>query len=527
MKHKPITLCAFLVLCCSTGITLAASPTSVGDTSLQQKAAIDTNLLSQAIELYHAKYYKRAHKLLQKLRPGIITSQDSGLLTLAGWAAFHVGNFEQARDDFLIAAKWTDDAGIWLMVVEAEIALQNPERAREIIDGLPPSPERDKMLARLIPLQAIAAYHQGDYARAESLLSTPDFTLNGDDLEMLGWSRYQQGKYEPAVSAFEAAYRIKPKLARAKGLVFSHMHQRQPGKLVALADELQGPLADLTADKEVRKKLSEGKEDWVGVSPEGVLIVQEPPKQTSAFTRALQKLEGIPGLTWGSVDHSFVDNDTHVSFLLNQGIDWLVLPGDITLNTFVEYRSMHSDLKSVYDDKEFVVGLEFQRSPFNFGIEHSPAEWRSDAQEQDITTAYLGWYHSWYKYLRRRHSTISNPFNVNAYAGSTYGRISNEMGDGGGTTARGFVRQGMDWFTSITAVGEVTLNSYAAYRFRFRTEDNYWYDAHGPAIGLELQRSPFSLGLEYMWQVNPRRDTSESIYGLYLTWYYDWDLTPE
>jgi hypothetical protein len=95
------------------------------------------------------------------------------------------------------------------------------------------------------------------------------------------------------------------------------------------------------------------------------------------------------------------------------------------------------------------------------------------------------------------------------------------------TTAHGTVRQGMDWFTANTSAGEFTVNTYAAYRYRFRSDDNYWYDAHGPALGLELNRSPFSLGIDYMRQHNPRRSTTEDRYGLYLTWYFDWNLRPE
>ncbi|MFO7593760.1 MAG: hypothetical protein R6X15_06930 [Pseudomonadota bacterium] len=188
---------------------------------------------------------------------------------------------------------------------------------------------------------------------------------------------------------------------------------------------------------------------------------------------------------------------------------------------------MDNDWQSVYDEDEVVFGVELKRSPINVGIEYSPARWRDDVLDEDVTSVYLSWYHSWYKFLRRRGSNIANPFDVNAYAGSTYGRISHQLDNGDeGTAARGFVRQGMDWFTSITDVGELTLNTYAAYRFRFRTENNYWYDAHGPAVGIELQREPFTLGADYMWQTNPERDTREHRYSLYLTWYYDWNLRP-
>ncbi|MFO7594032.1 MAG: hypothetical protein R6X15_08335, partial [Pseudomonadota bacterium] len=437
-------------------------------------ARLDADRLSRAIELYHAEKYEEALEILQGLRAGIIVKRDSGLLTLSGWAAYHAGNLKQAREDFSLAAEWTDEPSIWLMVAEADIALGDLPRARDIAQGLPPSTERAHMLERLASAEAATAYEQGDYARAESLLSGPDIERNGGNLELLGWSRYQQEKYEAAAEAFEAAYRIEPDSNRAKGLVFSYIHMRQPRELVALADELQGPLYEFTDDEEVRKELANGRDEWVGVNSEGKLIAREPVKEPSALTRELQKLEGIPGFTWGSVDHSFDDDDTSASFLINQGIDWVVLPGDITVNTFAEYRSMDNDWQSVYDEDEVVFGVELKRSPINVGIEYSPARWRDDVLDEDVTSVYLSWYHSWYKFLRRRGSNIANPFDVNAYSGSTYGRISHQLDNGDeGTAARGFVRQGMDWFTSITDVGELTLNTYAAYRFRFRTENNY------------------------------------------------------
>lgn len=489
---------------------------------------MDADRLSRAVELYHAEEYEEALELLQGLRAGIIVKRDTGLLTLSGWAAYHAGDIEQAREDFMLAAEWTDEPSIWLMVAEADIALGELPRARDIAQGLPPSTERSKMLERLAAAEAAAAYERGDYAQAESLLSGPNIMRTGSNLELLGWSRYQQEKYESAVEAFEDAYRIEPNMARAKGLVFGYIHMRQPARLVMLADELQGPLLELTSDEGVQRELENGRDDWVGVGSDGVLIVREPVKEPSAFTRTLQKLKGIPGYTWGSVDHGFDDDDTSVSFLINQGINLAEFPDDITLNTFVEYRSMDNDWQSVYEEDEVVFGLELQRTPFNFGVEYSPAKWRDDELDEDITTAYLSWYHSWYKFLRRRGSDISNPFDVNAYAGSTYGRISHQLYNGDeGTTARGFVRQGMDWFTSLTKAGELTLNTYAAYRFRFRTENEYWYNAHGPAVGIELQRPPFTLGADYMWQINSERDTEEARYGIYLTWYYDWNLRPE
>ncbi|MBE0510564.1 MAG: hypothetical protein IBX49_07530 [Gammaproteobacteria bacterium] len=482
--------------------------------------------LAHAVALYQNGDYEKAWMILDQQRELIQRDRDSDMLVLTGWAAFHSERPLQARDSFLLAMQWSDDPAVPLMLAEAEIALGNLQQANELLAIQVPSAQREAMQDRILLLMAGAASEDGDPARAEALLLSSERPLNPPAMELLGWSQYQQGKYRQASTQFESAYRLAPSESRARGLVFSYMQGSDPRPLINLASELQGPLLGLTNDPQVHQELAAGRDNWISVSSDGELIVVEPEPQRSEFAQALQQFIALPGSTWGSVDHNLRDQETYVSLLINQGIDWTVLPGEITVNTFFEYRAIHNDWQAIYDDDEVVFGAELQRAPFKLGIEYAPARWRGTEGAPSTTNAYLGWYHSWYHFLRRRGSTSWNPLDVDAYDGAVYGRVIHNL-DEDITTARGFVRQGMDWFTADTWAGEITLNTYAAYRYRLRTRDAFWYNAHGPAIGVELNRSPFSLGIDYMRQYNPRRSTAEHRYGIYLTWYYDWNLRPE
>lgn len=482
--------------------------------------------LAHGMALYQNGDYEKAWMILEQQRELIQRDRDSGLMILTGWAAFHSERPLQARDSFLLAMQWSDDPAIPLMLAEAEIALGNLQQANELLAIQIPSAQREAMQDRILLLMAGAASEDGDPARAEALLLGSDRPLDAPALELLGWSQYRQEKYRQASTQFEAAYRLAPSDSRARGLVFSYMQLGEPRPLITLASDLQGALLALTDDPQVHRELADGRDNWISVNSDGELIVVEPEPQLSEFAQALQQFIALPGSTWGSVDHNLRDQETYVSLLINQGIDWAVLPGEITVNTFFEYRSIHNDWQSIYDDDEVVFGAELQRAPFKLGIEYAPARWRGAEGASSTTNAYLGWYHSWYHFLRRRGSTTWNPLDVDAYDGAVYGRVIHNL-DEETTTARGFVRQGMDWFTADTWAGEITLNTYAAYRYRLRTREAFWYNAHGPAIGIELNRSPFSLGMDYMRQYNPRRGTAENRYGIYLTWYYDWNLRPE
>ena len=64
----------------------------------------------------------------------------------------------------------------------------------------------------------------------------------------------------------------------------------------------------------------------------------------------------------------------------------------------------------------------------------------------------------------------------------------------------------------------------AEFRYRLRGGNKTFYNAYGPALGLELRKWSFHLGMDYYWQRFPELDESSNRLRYYLSWYYDWDL---
>ena len=108
-------------------------------------------------------------------------------------------------------------------------------------------------------------------------------------------------------------------------------------------------------------------------------------------------IQSLSGSTYGKLAYDLTGaTGTGVSGSINQGIDWLRLPGNILLNSFVEYRySFRTGDNVYYNEHGPVIGTEFQRSPFRAGIENY---WEHDTERHLLnsrTNAYLKWYYGW------------------------------------------------------------------------------------------------------------------------------------
>lgn len=116
---------------------------------------------------------------------------------------------------------------------------------------------------------------------------------------------------------------------------------------------------------------------------------------------------------------------------------------------------------------------------------------------------------------------VSPVFAIEGFPGSTWGRASYEKSGIAGPSIMGYVNQGIDW---VTLPGDLTVNTFAELRYRLRENNKEFFNAYGPAIGIELQRSPFHLGVDYYWEQYPELQETSNRVQLYLSWYYDWDL---
>jgi len=244
----------------------------------------------------------------------------------------------------------------------------------------------------------------------------------------------------------------------------------------------------------------------------------------TALSKVLSPIVGLSGFSYGAMSHDLQGaTGTGASMVFNQGIDLVKLPWDVLLRTYGElsYRTRSKDF-TYYDLFGHSLGIELKKSIFRLGAEYVSEQYTTRSKLDTGPHLFLGWYHDWYKYLYDR-SEEAGWFNINSLAGSTYGKVSDDLGGSTGTGISGSIIQSINW---LTLPGNVMLNSFAEYRYNFRTRDNVYYNEHGPVVGTELQRSPFRAGIECYWEHDTERHLLNSRISVYLKWYYGWDLKP-
>jgi tetratricopeptide (TPR) repeat protein len=476
----------------------------------------------RAFALRDEQNFKQAAVLLTSIGKLVVKRRDQSMARIIAWNYRDLGENENAIVWFERAREWGNDEDDYLNLLQARWqAGEHGAVVQQLQDKTLQQKKAQRWAADVLRGEAAKRFDEDNYSSTISLL---DKALEYDSPEpvpiasLRGWAYYLSRQYTKAYNTFADSYRraqtSEEEKSAVNGLLHSTYQSKKWSELINLSKGKSGLLLNSEEERDVLNRLVTGSLSSSQITVENgrfeVLAVAE----IGVFAQALDLVEGVPGYTWGEIRNDFGGRRT-VSYLVNQGIDWVILPGDIMLNTFIEYRSINNEWQLLNEETEGVAGIDFYYKPFHAGVEYILDPWRDD----NAGRYYLSWYHDWYKYMRRRRMRDKNWLDVDAYTGSTYGRISHEFN--GGTTIRGHVTQGVDWFTFAD---DITLNTSVSYRFRFRSFNNIFYDAHGPAIIVELQKTPFALGMDYSWSISPPRGTTEKTLGIYFKWYYDWDL---
>ena len=225
---------------------------------------------------------------------------------------------------------------------------------------------------------------------------------------------------------------------------------------------------------------------------------------------------GYSGGIWGQGTHDddLISGSGGMGWI-HQGVDWVNLPGEIVFNTYAEYRYRTRKLnRPYYDSQGPAVGMEFKKDFLTIGSdvywERLPELGRSSTNRE----LYITWFYEWDFNKENKSGSFALP-------GSSWGNLTYDVDGLNGSGAQGFVNQGVDWFT---LPGGIVTNTYAEYRHRSRTKNNQYYDAGGPAVGLEFKKWFLHLGVDYYWERDPLLNLSSNRTQFYLTWYYTWDL---
>jgi hypothetical protein len=229
--------------------------------------------------------------------------------------------------------------------------------------------------------------------------------------------------------------------------------------------------------------------------------------------------DALPGSTWGQVTH---DNDSLVGNgtmgYINQGIDWTTLPGGIKFNTFGELRyRFRGENRTYYNAYAEALGLEFKKSIFHLGADYVWESYPEIPDHSNKVQYYLTWFYDW-DLKKTKNGKIKG------FPGSFWGQVTDDVDSLVGTGTMGYINQGVDW---TTLPGGIVFNSFAEIRWRFRSENRDYFDAYSEAMGVELKKSAFRLGINYLWEKYPELNDYSDKFQFYLTWYTDWNLKPK
>jgi predicted Zn-dependent protease len=482
-----------------------------------------------------------AEKIL-KIRP-----DDPVATSALSWSYFKDKRYDEAYDGFSRLHK--NDPGRADYAAGLIYCLIKLKRFDEALVLAKKYENNEKIAPLLKEIRLATLWDKVDTAASESSdiegLAQEILSINPDDENIkpvLAWWYFRNDNFEKSYGEFKRLYDKKPDVKdHSYGLALSLEKLERIDEAIEVAEKHKGDdersatlLAEMYLDKAKSaykvKKYQEAQlyaEKALVDKPDDAttqeLLDLYRYKQT-VFSRSMSLIEGLSGSSYGSVTQDLVGSTgLGVSASIKQGIDWIKLPWDIVLSTYGEYKySTRTSEKRYFDDSGYGVGIEFNKSVFKVGAEYFWDTLTQQNQTKITELLYLSWYHDWTKRIWFDDEEGSW-LKMDALSGSTYGKTTHDFAGLTGTSISGYINQGIDWFT---LPGGITFNTYAEYRFSFRTKDTLYYNAHGPAVGLEFQKKPFTLGSNWFYQMYPERGIVDRQVGVYLRWYYDWDLKP-
>ncbi len=118
-------------------------------------------------------------------------------------------------------------------------------------------------------------------------------------------------------------------------------------------------------------------------------------------------------------------------------------------------------------------------------------------------------------------AAISSAEVPEAYPGSFWGNATHDFNNVEGWGTQGRLYQAIQW---TTLPGDFALKTYAAMSWRLRSENQKFFNAYSPAIGVEVTRDFLTIGADYEWRDYPTLGTDKHNFFLYLIWYKEMDF---
>ena len=240
-----------------------------------------------------------------------------------------------------------------------------------------------------------------------------------------------------------------------------------------------------------------------------------------AASAAAYSPEAYPGWSWGNGTRDFNGFEGYgTQGNVNQGVQWLTLPGGLPFMTYASYNwRMRTQNRTFYDARGPALGAQVSKYFLAFGADYSWTYYPFLDTTPEEFEIYLTGYKRVY-YLGGPHPTFFG-LPIVGYPTAFWARLSHDFNSLEGSGAQGWVTQSIDW---VELPYHTVFRTLASYNWRFRSENQTFYNYQGPGLGVELEHSPLTLGMEYIWRRYPLLHEENKTFELYLTWYFYWDL---
>ncbi len=230
---------------------------------------------------------------------------------------------------------------------------------------------------------------------------------------------------------------------------------------------------------------------------------------------------GFPGAAWGGASRDLSGLEGYgTQGWLKQGVTWVKLPWDMPVRTFASYQwRFRTENRRFYNEHGPGVSLELSKAFVDLGLELAWQRYPELGRRNDQYELFA----SWYRRVDLARGAAIRPLGIpiRGLPLSSWGRLAHDMNGIEGDGTQGWVSQGVDW---ARLPGGVSVTTFAAYRWRFRSENRPFYNMQGPAAGLEFGRGPVQAGFEHAWRRYPELGRFERAFQFYITWYSAWDL---
>jgi len=207
---------------------------------------------------------------------------------------------------------------------------------------------------------------------------------------------------------------------------------------------------------------------------------------------------------------------TYSQGFVRQGIEWTRINNSIGIQTYAKigwrFRGIDKDYFNAYIPG---AGVMFSWRDFDLGLEFSWPYYTERHEELKSNDVFF----TWFRYVDLIDWDSGRL--IKALPFTTWGSLAYDLLNQDGSSTLGWVKVEADF---LLLPKNFRAGVYAAYNWRLRTRNDYYYNMHGPSAGVSVGNGVMSVGAEYALSSYTEKRTDTKSLNMYFRMFQPWDL---